>query len=158
MPKSAINIGSLIPSGRVAIIRGQTDKNAVIQSLVGLIARDFPDISHIELVEKITQREQGISTTLDTGLSIPHARLENISEFACALAIIPEGIKDPSQPGIAVRAVFLFASPASPKFFKKHLQLLSALSSTFQPVFIDRLIQLNEPPQIAQEILNDHSK
>jgi len=103
-------------------------------------------------LEQILEREKGATTTLDTGLAIPHARTDLISDFHVALGLVPEGFQDASQPGITIKAVFLFLSPKNPQFFQKHLKLLSALSALFQPQFIEKLIAMSSSQQVIDAI------
>ena len=43
-----------------------------------------------DVLTKVIARENGISTTLDTGLSIPHARIEGIENFLVAMSQDPK--------------------------------------------------------------------
>jgi mannitol/fructose-specific phosphotransferase system IIA component (Ntr-type) len=89
--------------------------------------------------------DEGISTTLDTGLSLPHARVDGLAEIAAALAILPQGVKDPKQPGAPVRAMFLFFSPNRQDAFTRHLQVLRGVSTLFQADLLDELCALKTP-------------
>ena len=128
-------------------------KMEMIESLVRRISESDPELDAKTAIKKIMEREQGISTVLDTGLAIPHARMDDLSDFSVALGLIPDGFQDPGQPGITVKAMFLFLSPSNSQFFKKHLQLLTALSALFQPVLIDRLISINTEQQVIETII-----
>lgn len=147
-----ISVGGLLSARRIIVLNEETDKNAVLGRLCAALAADLPQARQEDLLDKVLQREQGISTTLDTGLSIPHVRLPEIPDFMAALAVLPQGVADPAQPGIAIKVMFLFVSPADPKFFQKHLQLLSVLASLFQPAFIESLASDATPEQILQRI------
>lgn len=148
----SVKISSLLKPKRVVIVKDNIGKELLIERLVSLISRGHPKLEKDFILEKIIQREQGISTTLDTGLSIPHARIDEITDFVVALALIPEGLSETSGQSATIKAMFLFLSPADAAFFQKHLKLLSALSSTFQPEFIDKLSHLKTPAQIIKEI------
>lgn len=153
MPQPAVSVGTLVSPSKIIIIKGPTDKDAAMQSLVGLLCASNPELKPAEIAERVRAREQGISTTLDTGLSIPHCRIEGINNFMVAMAIIPEGIEDKASAGLKIRVMFLFLSPSNPQFFQKHLQLLSSLSALFQPAFIDTLVACQTPEQAAAEIV-----
>jgi len=148
----AVKIAELIHPERIIIADASADKNQLLGRLVGLIARECPSMDTADVLTKVIARENGISTTLDTGLSIPHARIEGIENFLVAMALIPQGLIDKTQPGTAIKAMFLFLSPADSRFFQKHLQLLSGLSALFQPEFIDKLLACTSPAQVAAEI------
>jgi PTS system nitrogen regulatory IIA component len=152
MPKQTISrfpLAALITPDRIIIAGPGATKDALIGRLSELIAVKTPGIKPQALLEKILRREAGISTTLDTGLSIPHARLDNIKDFIGALCVVPGGLTDPVHQGVQIRAICLFVSPNDSAFFQKHLQLLAALSSTFQPAFIDKLSAMTDTADIA---------
>ena len=92
---------------------------------------------------KVREREEGISTTLDTGLSLPHARVDGITVIAAALALLPHGVVDPKQESVKVRAMFLFFSPNRQESFGRHLQVLRGVSTVFTPPVLDRLVTLD---------------
>jgi PTS system nitrogen regulatory IIA component len=148
----SVKISSLLNTKRILIVKKDISKNSLIENLVSLMVKDYPQIKKEVVLEKIIQREQGISTTLDTGLSIPHARIENIKDFLTALAVIPNGLADSAGQSSVIKAMFLFLSPSDSKFFQKHLKLLSVLSSMFKPEFIEKLNTLKTPKQIINEI------
>ncbi|MDE2291618.1 MAG: PTS sugar transporter subunit IIA, partial [Elusimicrobia bacterium] len=89
---------------------------------------------------RVLEREQGISTTLDTGLAVPHARMDGISDIAAILGLVPQGLPDPKQPDLVIRAVFLFFSPNRQEAFTQHLHLLRGVSTLFQPPLIEALL------------------
>jgi nitrogen PTS system EIIA component len=149
-----LTIEHLIDPKRIVIIRESMTKVQLIEKLLELVLRDFPNLKteSEDILEKVMHREKGISTTLDTGLSIPHARVDDVRNFIVAMAMIPDGIKDSSQQGIEIKCMFMFLSPLLPTYFKKHLQLLSTVSSLFQPELIDKLNRLDSPEEIAKEL------
>ncbi|MDE2038710.1 MAG: PTS sugar transporter subunit IIA [Elusimicrobia bacterium] len=100
---------------------------------------------------RVREREEGISTTLDIGLSLPHARVDGLERIAAALALLPHGAADPRQPGVTIRAMFLFFSPNRREAFTSHLQVLRGVSSLFaRPGFFDSLLALREPAQVLE--------
>jgi len=112
--------------------------------MIGLLAERL--CSKLELGEakpflaKVLEREQGISTTLDTGLAIPHARMDGLDRIVAAMGLVPKGMPDPKQPDLTIRAMFLFFSPNRQDSFSQHLHLLRGVSSLMQPEFIDQLL------------------
>ncbi len=99
-------------------------------------------------LSKVLEREKGISTTLDTGLAVPHARMDNLNEIAAVLALLPKGMPDPKQPDLTIRAMFLFFSPNRQEAFTQHLHLLRGVSSMFQPAFIDEVLKAENPSAV----------
>jgi len=94
---------------------------------------------------KVLEREQGVSTTLDTGLAVPHARVDSLPEVAAILGLIPQGLADPKQPDLMIRVMFLFLSPNRQEVFTEHLHLLRGVSTLFQPAFIEDVLKASTP-------------
>jgi mannitol/fructose-specific phosphotransferase system IIA component (Ntr-type) len=132
-------IGSLLTEETILLANHSIEKGTLIDSLIARICKSHNLSNREELSAKIREREQGISTTLDTGLSIPHARIDDLSELVAGLALIPQGTNDPRQPLPMIRLVFLFLSPNKREFYPQHLQVLRKVASLFQPDFIEAL-------------------
>lgn len=146
------NLGSLLSVSKILVEEGSVTKTALIKKLIDAVCQGEPKLDGADILAQVLKREEGISTTLDTGLSIPHARLEEITDFKAALAVLPVPVEDPVNPNLSIKAMFLFLSPAKPVFFQKHLQILSSLAETFKPEFIDELIALGNPAQILARL------
>ncbi|MFH1619265.1 MAG: PTS sugar transporter subunit IIA [bacterium] len=153
-PAKTVSVGRLLKPEGVIFFKGNSEKAEILEKLSRTLAEFNPGLDSQKLLEKIMEREAGISTVLDTGLAIPHARLEGIDDFKAVLGLIPAGYQDPKQPGLTVKAVFLFLSPNNSGFFKRHLQLLTALSSLFQPALIDCIISMDQGPQVVETVLS----
>ena len=149
--QTKINLGGLISAPRVLVAPEGLDKEGLIETLVRMACRQCPRLDPAEVTAQVLEREKGISTTLDTGLAIPHARVEELDDFAAALAVLPSPVMD-CQHNKPIRAMFLFLSPAKPAFFQKHLQVLAALAETFQPDFIQELLALKDPQAVAERL------
>lgn len=145
-------LAQLLPAEKILILKGNPSKTDVISQLAQVICEDEPSLDQAEVFTQILKREESLSTTLDTGLSIPHARLEELNAVKAALAILPQGIKDPAKP-VIIKAMFLFLSPAQPAFFQQHLQLLAALAETFKSDFVTDLAQCNTTQEAAKKFI-----
>lgn len=138
-------VSSLLNADCVLVAPPFADKNAALEALVKCLAKSH-GFSNPELfLSKVQEREKGISTTLDTGLSLPHARLDDLAKIVAGLAVLPKGVPDPQQPELQIRVMFLFFSPNKTEAFPLHLQLLRSVSSLFQPAFIDQLVAAPTP-------------
>lgn len=144
------NIPVILNSERVFIIRENTTKKDLAAKLVHAICAQLPDLNEEEVLSSVLKREQGISTTLDTGLSIPHARIDDIAAFQAAAAVLPEGITD--DYGLNVKVIFLFLSPAGPAYFSSHLKLLAALAEKFNTDFIKDLVLTTDEENLLKKI------
>ena len=138
-----------LSSQHITLIKNPTTKQEAVKSLVENVCTGT-NLNKEEVFKAIIKREQGISTTLDTGLSIPHARLEGLDSFKAAVAVIPNGLKDDF--GLQIKVVFLFLSPSGEQFFPEHLKLLAKLAEKFTPAFIEDLCKLTKPEDIIAKL------
>lgn len=149
--QTKVSLGRLITPSRVLVADEYPGKKELIEALVRAVCRDYPQLDPAYVASQVLKREEGISTTLDTGLAIPHARLEELTDFAAAVAVL----RCPLVAGeneLPIRVMFLFLSPAKPTFFQQHLQILSALAETFKPEFIEELVSLKDAQEIAARL------
>lgn len=136
-------------SQQIYLINNSTTKQELVQYLVSNICTGTA-LNQEEVFKAIIKREQGISTTLESGLSIPHARLEGLTSFRAVLAVIPQGVQD--NYGKNIKVMFLFLSPSGPQYFPEHLKLLAKLAETFTPAFIEELCGLKTTEEIAAKL------
>lgn len=134
---------------QIYLINNSTTKQELVQYLVTNICKGTV-LNQEEVFKAILKREQGISTTLESGLSIPHARLEGLTSFRVVMAVIPQGVQD--DYGKNIRVMFLFLSPSGEQYFPEHLKLLAKLAETFTPAFIEELCSLQTAEEIANKL------
>lgn len=138
-PGALVRVGELLREDTILMDPSVPQKSALLDMLVEKVgkAHGLPDVP--ALAAKVRERESGISTTLDTGLSLPHARIDNLPALCAGLAVLPKGLIDPQQPTLTIRAMFLFFSPNKPDAFPLHLQVLRSVATLFQPAVLDEL-------------------
>jgi PTS system nitrogen regulatory IIA component len=142
-----MKIGPLLSADVVLFPSAGQDKAAILKDLTAAVCRKAGFSDPERFFVKADEREQGISTTLDTGLSLPHARMDGIDVILAGMAVLKAPIPDPKQPDLSIRVVFLFFSPNKPEAFPLHLQLLRGVSSLFQPALIDQLTAAAGPAE-----------
>jgi nitrogen PTS system EIIA component len=123
-------------------------KEPIVRQLTAALATRLGRENSDACLAKVMEREKGISTTLDTGLSLPHARLDDVKGFAAILGLVPKGLPDPQQPELTIKLVLLFFSTNDPAYFKMHLQFLRHVATLFQPAFIEQLLACPEPRDV----------
>ena len=134
----------------ILLIKENITKKALVEKLVSCICEKNPSLNVEELLAAVLKREEGISTTLESALSIPHARVEDLDTFVGALAVMPKPIED--DYGLPIKVMFLFFSPAGQPYFAKHLKLLASLSEKFTPEFVQELTTCTTPQEIAKKV------
>ncbi len=140
-----LKISSILVEDGVLFPPEGQDKEVVLQTLAAAVCGKAGIADWASFLSKVKEREQGISTTLDTGLSLPHARMDGIASILAGMAILKKPIQDLKQGDLAIRVMFLFFSPNKQDAFPLHLQLLRGVSSLFQPALIDQLIASSGP-------------
>lgn len=138
-----------VNANQISIIKDQISKQDIVKYLVENLCAGTK-LNKEEVYKAIQKREQGISTTLDTGLSIPHARMEGLDSFKVAIAVLPQGIKDDF--GLKIKVIFLFLSPSGEQYFPEHLKLLAKLAETFNTAFIEEICKLNNTTDIVKKL------
>jgi len=144
------SIPVILNNKRTFVIKEQISKKDLVSKLVNAICDDLPEADRDDVLAAVLKREQGISTTLDTGLSIPHARMEDLNAFEAAVAVLPEGIND--EYGLKIKVMFLFLSPAGQTHFSQHLKLLASLAEKFKASFITELSSCNTAEEVLAKI------
>lgn len=147
-----ITPGALLTPDKILIVTGAPDKKTLISRLVEKACQDLPQVNAADVAALVLKREEGVGTALETGLAIPHARLEELDRFCAAMAVLPVPVTDEKNPQTPVRVMFLFLSPANPSFFKQHLQLLSSLAETFPPEAVEEISRLQDPALILSRL------
>ena len=133
------NIGFLLTEKTILRAEPFTKKEVLMNALISRIC-EAHHISNFEFLQsKVHEREKGIPTTLDTGLSLPHARIDGLNDFAAALALLPYGLNEQNDSANIIRLMFIFLSPNKKEFYPQHLQILRKAALLFQPDFIDAL-------------------
>jgi nitrogen PTS system EIIA component len=140
-----LKISALLGEDAVLFPPEGQDKIAVLHSLVETVCKRSGIADAKPFLAKVLEREAGISTTLDTGLSLPHARMDGIDGIKAGMAVLKRPVADPKQTELQIRVVFLFFSPNKQEAFPLHLQLLRGVSSLFQPALIDQLTAAKSP-------------
>ncbi len=140
-----LKVSSILAEDTILFPAAGQEKSAVLQSLAAAVCGKAGIADWASFLAKVQEREQGISTTLDTGLSLPHARMDGISTILAGMAILKKPIADPKQADLTIRVMFLFFSPNRQEAFPLHLQLLRGVSSLFQAALIDQLTASSGP-------------
>ncbi len=144
-PVKGLKVSGILAEDTILFPPEGRDKATVLQSLAAAVCGKAGIADWAAFLSKVQEREQGISTTLDTGLSLPHARMDGISGILAGMAILKKPIADPKQSDLAIRVMFLFFSPNKQEAFPMHLQLLRGVSALFQPALIDQLTASSGP-------------
>jgi len=88
-----------------------TTKQGAISELVSLLYECGLVMDRERAVQAVFEREQGLSTGLEHGLAIPHARTDAVTRLVCAVGLKREGIDFDAADGRPTRIVVLVLAP-----------------------------------------------
>jgi len=90
-----------------------TTKQGAISELVSLLYENGLVMDRERAVQAVFEREQSLSTGLEYGLAIPHARTDAVTRLVCAVGLKKEGLDFDAIDGKPVRIVILVLAPDS---------------------------------------------
>ncbi len=126
------------------------DVKSVLESCVDKISK-IPDNFKIDLVDRLVQREQVISTGIGNGIAIPHPReqLSYLESPIVSVCFLTNQVDYKALDNQPVSVLFLILCPE----LKMHLHLLSVLSFCLRDSqFIDCLKLKPNPEQLIERI------
>lgn len=88
-----------------------TTKQGVITELVGLLCERGLVSDRERATQAVLEREQSLSTGMEYGVAIPHARTDAVSQLVCAIGLKKDGLDFGSLDGRPVRIVVLVLAP-----------------------------------------------
>ncbi len=93
------------------------------------LAKRIDSLDAREITQMLVDREKIQSTAVDSGIAIPHAKTDAVSQPVCLLARSREGIEFGAPDGKPVYLFFAIIAPASD--MTSHLKLLARVSRLF---------------------------
>ena len=90
-----------------------TTKQGVISELVGVLFENGLVEDRERAVRAVFDREQSLSTGMEFGVAIPHARTDAVTQLVCAVGLKKEGLDFDALDGRPVRIVVLVLAPES---------------------------------------------
>src|SRR5204862_39202 len=87
--RKGLSVGRLLSEDLIVVAPPGLDKEKFIDFLVRRLCEKRSLGGPGPFLAKVMEREQGISTTLDTGLAVPHARVDGLPDIAAILGLVP---------------------------------------------------------------------
>lgn len=129
------------------------DKEAVLKTLVDAVA-PLPAVRDAgALLDAVHAREAKMTTGVGSGLALPHAHTDAVTEPVAAVAVLARGVDFDALDGQPVRIVVLMAGPVAGR--TNHVRLLSRVSRVLgQAEVRQRLLAAPSAP-VALGVLAD---
>lgn len=126
-----------------------TTKDGVIENLVDLLVASGKIKDRVEALRAVLEREKKMSTGMQSGIAIPHGKIDSVEELVAAFGIKHAGVEFDSLDGLPARIFVMTLSPANRT--GPHIQFLAEISRQLNdPAVRERLLQATT----AEEILN----
>lgn len=103
-----------------------SDKNDVLDQMVGLMAASGKINDVDKYREGVYAREEESTTGIGDGIAIPHCKSDAVSRPGLAAMVVPAGVEFDALDGQPVNLIFLIAAPDTED--NVHLDVLSKLS------------------------------
>jgi fructose-specific phosphotransferase system IIA component len=124
-------------------LRGET-KEELISELVDILALRGKLEDRDTVLSDVLKREKTMSTGMQHGIALPHAKTEGVKDIAVAVGIKKEGVDFESLDGEKSRLFILVVSPR--KTSGPHIRFLAAIGTVLN----------NE--ELRREVINARSK
>ena len=133
-------------------LKGESKKE-IITELVDLLAARGKILDRNEVLADVLEREKIMSTGMQDGIALPHAKTGGTSDLAVAVGIKKDGIDFESIDGKASRLFILVASPK--KISGPHVQFLAAIGAVLEDSGIRQRVIDAASPQEAAALLQE---
>jgi mannitol/fructose-specific phosphotransferase system IIA component (Ntr-type) len=132
-------------------LKGET-KEEVVRELLGLLkeARKVDDIE--AAFAAIMEREASMSTGMQDGVALPHAKIDGVEHLVAAVGLKPGGMDFASLDGKPTNIVVLSLSPK--KNPESHLQYLAAVGKALRSEALRAKLLSAPNPGAVAELLN----
>jgi Kef-type K+ transport system membrane component KefB/mannitol/fructose-specific phosphotransferase system IIA component (Ntr-type) len=126
-------------------LTGET-KDSIIEELLSALDATgaIADLSVAR--EAIEAREAQMSTGMERGVAIPHARTDTVADLICVVGVKPSGIDFGSLDGEPSQIFVLTLTPKSAD--APHVQFMAMVSRALNPVGRDKVLQAKTPDDL----------
>jgi fructose-specific phosphotransferase system IIA component len=115
-------------SSMILDIKADT-KKGVIQEMVGLLVSEGKIKDYKKVLDAILEREDKMSTGMQNGIAIPHARSDVVTEMVVALGFKKGGVDFNAHDGQPSTIFIMIVTPMSNASI--HMKFMSAISKAF---------------------------
>ncbi len=143
-----MNLAHLLQPRHIKIGVPVTTKEQAIKYLVDIIADDYRVPDAELLYTRILDRESISSTTLENGLAIPHARIENFKELSISVLIPETPIRDGDR---VIRILYLIITDLAKS--NLYLNVMAGIVSLHQnEEFMNLILGAGSPEDFVKRL------
>ncbi len=143
-----MNLKQVLDPETVSLDLAGSTKQAVIEELIDLLIRAGKLSDREAALKAVLEREAKMSTAIQNGVAIPHAKTDSVNELVTAVGLKPNGMDFQSLDGKPSKIFILTLSPQTR--LGPHIQFLSAISQSLdEPTVRHALLHARTPQEIV---------
>ena len=132
------------------------DKYEVIEELLDNLNKNGFITDREQALQDVFEREQYLSTGLENGLAIPHAKSEGVETLSIAFGICKEGVDFESLDGKPAKFIFLMLSPKDTS--GPHLKALGQITRTFKSAELLAELEKDKNAEEVKTLLTEYNE
>ncbi|MBI5444287.1 MAG: PTS sugar transporter subunit IIA, partial [Deltaproteobacteria bacterium] len=145
-------LSDYIATERIVFLKNRTKRGALLE-LVRATCRTVPGLSPEPIFEALWAREQLVSSWVETGLALPHARIPGLKEFVMAVGRSAAGVEYESADGQPVHLLVMILGPAEQ--VDRHLLLLAETARALRaPALRERAVAARARREVRDLIVH----
>jgi fructose-specific phosphotransferase system IIA component len=125
-----MDIGDLINFNLVKPSLKGENKYQVIEELLDLLIQNGDITDREKALNDLIEREQYLSTGIENGLAVPHAKSDAAEKLMVCMGISRNGLEFGSVDGQPAQVIFLVLSPR--EISGPHIKILAQISRNFR--------------------------
>jgi len=142
-----MNLTKYLKPSCIRINLDASDKWEVIETLLSALGRERLLADMDQVRADVIAREQKMSTGMEQGLALPHAKSTGVREMAVALGIAPRGVDFDSLDGKPAQVIFLVVSRKD--VMGPHIQCLAEIAAAYRDVRLrEQLVAAVDPEAV----------
>jgi fructose-specific phosphotransferase system IIA component len=144
-------IGDLLTADLIKESLNGANKYDVIEELLDLLVNNGDVIDRQLALDDLFEREHYLSTGLENGLAVPHAKSSAVNKLMVAFGLSKQGLDFDSLDGKPAFFIFLVLSPRDTS--GPHIKILAQISRNFrEEKTSEELLQASSREQILEII------
>lgn len=151
-----MRISELLNDQLISVSLHTADKQGVIEKLVDLAVASGKITDRDSVLQAILEREKLMSTGLERGVAVPHAKTSAVSGLVLSLAVSREGIDFQSADGKPSHLFFLLLAPVAAA--APNIQALAQIARLTANSEFCKSIKSASSPQEALDIIRQAEK
>jgi len=144
----------LLDESLITLSLKATDKYQAIEELLDLLVRAGKVKDRELALKDLIEREQYLSTGLENGLAVPHAKTDAVDTVLLAFGLSRQGIEFESVDGKPAHFIFLVLSPRETS--GPHIRILAQITRMFKDPDVPQQMMNAKSPSDIIEIIRSH--